>query len=382
VTTYVAKIATVNAGGATITLDGTIKYGTAPTTSATARSCKIGGSWLSEQVLAAGGLGTTTVPQSTKINCKGNITHAASRTISMAGATTTPLWFSGYNTNPGDLDNDTTNSLAKPVWTIGDTFQFTGSGNHQLWSGISFTGNRTSGLVVFSGTSVRIWRCRMENISSAANAFTLTSGAIFYYYCWFKAPTTATTTGCINVNSSGAKFVGCVVIGGGIAGFNCGNQGGTFVNCAAIDCTGAGWLSSTGAPQLFYCTARNPSADGVKWTGTPGAATLIVGSLFVSCPTGGINNASGTNTNLINVVACDFYNCGTTIIGIGDSPDSFGQTDSSDPTTSATDMTPVLTANARKNGFPGYFENQIYKGYTDIGAVQASGATGYLPVTP
>lgn len=369
VAVYVAKIATVNSGGATITLDGTIKYGTAPVTSATARSCKVGGSWLTEQPLAAGGLAGTTVPQSTKINIQRSLTMAATRTISMIGTTLLPLWFSGYNTNPDDLDGDTTNTLAKPVWTIGDTFQFTASGAHQKWSGISFTGNRTSGLVVFSGTNQEAWRIRIENINSNANAFALTAGTTFFYYCWFKAPTTATTTGTVNCNSGTARFVGCVSVGGGIAGFNCSTVSPHFVHCIGLDNTGAGWLVSTGAPHLYYCTVRNASADGIKWTGTPGAAAIILGSLFAICPTGGINNASGTNTNLIQVVACDFYSCGTNIIGIGDSPALFGQTDSADPTTSATNVTPVASANARSHGFPGIFENQSYSSFQDIGAV-------------
>src|SRR5262245_42336786 len=42
---YVARVTAVNAGGASIDLSSTVKMGTAPTTGATGKSCKIGGAW-------------------------------------------------------------------------------------------------------------------------------------------------------------------------------------------------------------------------------------------------------------------------------------------------------------------------------------------------
>jgi hypothetical protein len=384
VTTFVAKILTVDST-AQITVDvATIKYGTAPSTSATARSCVVGGSWSTEQVLAAGGLATTTVPQATKINIKGDLTTTAARTISMAGATTTPLWFSGYNTTPGDLDADTTNSLAKPVWTFGATFQFICSGAHQLWSGLSIVGNRSGFQWRVTGAA-RIVRCRCENTSSNAAAAALTTDSTngtAIAYSWFKAPSTGTSSAVVDMAVANMTCVGVVAEGGGLAGFNVAAQAGNVcLSCVGLNNTGAGFLASTGNLRVLACTVYGATVDGVKWSGTPSAGAMVVGCLFSglngsTATTNGINSASGTNTNVIFRACNDYYNVTNPEVGFGDSFAFFPRTDSSPVVTSGTDMTPVSTANAINNGFPGTFENESFKSYPSIGAVEPVAASG------
>ncbi len=372
VTPYVAKVSSVAAGAnGAITLDTTIKYGTAPTSGATGRSVKAGGTWATDQVLAAGGLATTTVPQSTKINIKGNLTIAASRTISMAGATTTPLWFSGYNANPGDLDSDTTNSLAKPIWTLNSTFLLTTSGAHQLWSGLSLVGSRSGTIWAASGTAFKMVRCRSENTSSNAAAIALTAtglGAV-YAYSWFKTPTTATTTGTVGITTNTSGFVGCVAEGGGLAGFNIGISC-CLVQCIGLGNTGSGFLSTAATLQLLSCTVYNSSSDGIKITTVPTNYGVIAGCLLNLCGGYGINQSTGANTNFIVRYANDFYSCTPSAEnGFGDSPAFFGQTDTISPVMSATDLRLVSGVNARRNGFPGLFEAQGFGSFVDIGAV-------------
>jgi len=111
----------------------------------------------------------------------------------------------------------------------------------------------------------------------------------------------------------------------------------------------------------------------VKWTSTVSNGSSITRSAFLSCAGTGINNASGANAKIL-ISCCDFYNCGTNTAGLGDYPTYFGQTDSSLPVKSASDMTPVKALNLTAHGFPGIFENQSYTSYRDIGAVQQSGA--------
>jgi hypothetical protein len=133
-------------------------------------------------------------------------------------------------------------------------------------------------------------------------------------------------------------------------------------------------LSSTGAPRVYSSTFYGATVAGIKWTGTPGAASIVVGCLFSglnssTATTNGINNASGTNTDNIFRACNDYYNITNAEVGLGDSIAWFPQTDSNPVVVSATDMTPVAGSNARNNGFPGVFENQTFRPYVDIGAV-------------
>jgi hypothetical protein len=371
---YVAQVTAVNAGGASIDLSTTAKYGTAPSNSATGRSCRVGGSWLSEFPLTTL---TGTVPASTKINFNNNLTITASRTIALAGLTTAPLWFSGYNTNPGDLDNDTTNSLAKPIWTFNANFGLVTSGAHQIWSGLSVKGNASGVVWQSSSQSLMMSRCRVENTSSnaAAYAFQPTfTNTIAYSY--FKAPSTGTTNGVVVANGTGSTYLGCVFDGGGLAGLNLANNQNLVVRCVFLTNTGAGILCNSAQARIMGCTFYGATVDGVKWTGAPAAGASVVGCLFSgvnggAATTNGINNASGTNTNLVFRACNDYYNVTNREVGFGDSPEFFPQTDSSPVATSATNLTPVATANARARGFPGLFENALFSGYSDIGAVQS-----------
>ena len=375
VTTFVAKVASVAAGvNGAIVVDATIFYGTAPSTGATGRSLKAGGQWSTEQVLAAGGLGTTTVPQSTKVNIKAaTYTITASRTVSMAGATTTPLWFSGYNTTPGDLDADTTNSLTKPLLAFDAGFRFTTSGNHQTWSSFTATANVSNAVWTTNGTHTYLLRCRVTNTSTNAAAYAGNFGGSnnAALYCYFKAPTSGTTNGVVVLNNATAIITGCVCEGGGKAGLDIAGAATTVSDCVLLNNTGAGILDAGGNPRILHCTISNATVDGIKLTATPGAGTCIVGCLFRVCGGIGINNASGTNTNLVHRSTNDFYSCtGGSESGFGDSVAFFGQTDSTDPVISASDLTLVGGVNARQNGFPGIVENETFSSFQDIGAVQ------------
>lgn len=376
VTTYVAQVTTV-VSNVSVILSATIKYGTAPTDGASNRSAVAGGSWSTEQVLAAGGVASTTVPQSTKINIKqATYTGAASRTISLAGATTTPLWFSGYNTTPGDLDADTTGALTKPVFAFNATFGFTWSGAQQAWSSISVTGAISAAVVSLTGTGVVGVRLRMDNTSgnSAARAAANGAAQAKITYSWFRSPTTSTSNGVFNATTS-AFVLGCVAENGGLAGFNAT----MCFTCISVNCAAAGFLGATFL-QLHGCTTFNATTDGVKVSGTPASISwvsshLIVGSNGGTATTNGINNASGTNTNLIFRAGNDYYNVTNPEVGMGDSFAFFPQTDSAFPLTSSTDMTPTITANAYKNGFPKVFEGggtlgSQTNGGLSVGAVQ------------
>jgi len=377
--TFVAQITARDA--TTITVDvTTLKWGVATSVSeaAAATTLKVSGAWASEVVLAATGLGTFTAPTSTKINFTGNLSVAASRVVSMVGAATAPIWISGYTTTPGDLDADTTNALAKPVWTLGATFQLSGTGVNQTISGLSLVGNRSGTILGPASATFVFVRCRSENTSSNAAATALTNNQVgTLSYCWFKCPTTATSAGTVDARASQMNCIGCVADTGGLAGWNIGAVASAFFFCVGLNNVGAGLLASTAALRVVGFTSYGATVDGIKWTGAvaTNAATCVVGSLFSglngsTATTNGINNALGTNTNTIFRACNDYYNVTNAEVGMGDSPAFFPQTDSNAVATSATDMTPVAGSNARANGFPGIYENETFSAYPNIGAVQ------------
>lgn len=382
---YVAQVVSVNSGGLSVTLSTTAKYGTKPSASATGRSAKVNGAWASE--LAPVTMSTSVIPAATKVNWKqATYTIVASRTIAWAGATTKPLWFSGYNTTPGDLDADTTNALSKPVLALNSTFQLTTSGTYQIWSSFSITGSISDWPWSFGGTNSYMVRCRVDNASSnsLAYALLLNANGVSCYYCWFRSPTTATSKGVIFFNAANISIIGCVAEGGGLAGFNVGSQSGVISTSIALNNTGSGILLSTGNAHIERNTIYNPTVDGIKWSGTPGGTTLnsIVSNLLSNCGGYGVNNASGTATGNIRRSCNDYFSCTSgSENGFGDWPSFFGQTDSSAVVTSSTDMTPQAGRNARNNGFPGVFEgggalgSQI-NGAWDIGSVRHPDPTG------
>lgn len=379
---YSAQVVSINSGGLSVTLSTTAKYGTKPSASATARSAKVNGAWADETALVQ--LGATTIPAATKVNWKqATYTLTTNRTIALAGTTLLPLWISGYNTTPGDLDNDTTNSLTKPALSLNSTFQLSTTGAYQIWSSFNVTGTRTGTIWQMSGAGSVTLRCRSENTSANAGAiaFTPATATQLVAYCWFKCPTTATTTGAVSV-AIGSTLIGCVAEGGGLAGFNGAATSSLYINCIGYLNTGAGFLASTGGARLFNCTVYGATVDGVKWSGTPPTSSAVVGCLFAGVSggaaiTNGINNASGANTGNMFRSCNDYYNVTNSEVGFGDSPAWFGQTDSAFPLTGATDMTPITGSNALTHGFPGIFENESYSSYVSNGAVTPSGAGVY-----
>lgn len=104
-TVFIAKITNVNDGTDTITVSTTVKSGTAPTTSATGRTLKVGGAW-------KGPTGTVGHPwvfmQNTAIDNAGEkpIVYFKDGTYPVTGALGTHanagILFEGYDTTPGD----------------------------------------------------------------------------------------------------------------------------------------------------------------------------------------------------------------------------------------------------------------------------------------
>ena len=378
---YVAQVTAVNGGGASIDLSTTAKYGTAPTTGATGRSCKTGGAWAGfgavNSVFNSAGVN---LPASTRVNVKAG-TYAnttANLLVRNPGAATIVGWLRGYNATPGDID--TNQSLAKPLVTFTTGFLQV-SGVHWLVSNFDFTGQSTIGAVFVSGgTGTQVYRCRIENTAAHASGRATTPNIrCVFVGCWFKATATADAVVLV-ANSNHAIFRDCAFTGGGIGLNLTGGGNYTVTGCVFRANGGDGISVNTTAPTTFQvdrCTFHGSGGDGIDVAVLPDASTgaqyVVANSLFASNTGYGINNSSGANTNLISRLNNDFYsNTAGKENGFGDSPSHAEQTESSSPVTSSTDMTPISTANAVAKGspIPGTFENETYTSYLDIGAVQ------------
>ena len=381
-TGFVAQVTNVAAGvNGGITVSATVVYGTAPTTNSGSRSLKAGGAWASLSPLNS--FGATTVPQSTRINVKAG-TYANTtnnRTVTLVGATTTPLWVRGYKSSPGDLDAIPTTTRVPGTDEPSVTFtsgRLQTTGNHQIWTNMSCVATSLNNATwTTGGSNQKYHRCRAENQTANASSTAFSNGTTNarFTQCWFKATTTATQAFAA-AGASSQEFHDCA-FEGGISNVNwsatsLSMDGCTFANAAtqSLLCASANILSLRN--DTFY----NPGVDAIKIT-TQVTEAVIVNPIFHTVAGGTcINNATGTNTNLIQVCSPVYYNVLTQTAGLGDSPVFDAIVESSDPFVAASSLnfTVKPTAACYQKAAPQLFENQSNNvTYGTPGAVQPLG---------
>lgn len=338
------------------------------------------GAWTLAEAIAAVGTGQRV---NVRAGTYANTTNT--RTFATAGTTTAPIWWRGFTSTAGDLDTEPTTT--RVVSTDIPHFTFTTgralvSGGYQIMSNISMLTTGASGNYVLSvtGATFKGHRLRLENQDSASGncrAFgSNTSGGNDLSACYFK---TTSAADAVLVNAP-ATFLGCVFEGaadGLDSGSNCVVVGCVFNNSGANGILHSVTSLLVAIGNSFYSCAT----DGIRFTGLPGttAPHVLANNIFSECGGYGINNATGTNTaNIHRVGNLFFNNTSGTENGFGDLPSFAQQTDSSSPFTNAgsADFSLVGTSNAKANGLPGLFENQSYKSYLDIGAVQREEPAG------
>ncbi len=289
------------------------------------------------------------------------------RTLAGAGIDTAPVWWRGYNTTPGDLDEGA--NLTKPSITFGNA-SLTIGGSHQWFTGINVTSARTTtAAVISSGGYNRIVRCRMENTNaaSASRAFQFaTAGNGFIRACYLK-----TTSSAGGGSSSVSSFWrNCVFDSGDFGLALSGTPSHIVTGCLFINQVSYGiGFSGTGITVCERNTFYN-TPIGVDYSGSVIGSTNSA-NIYSVCSTAGIRNSTGGDLNRTERNNNLFHSCTANESGWGDSP-SFGtQTDSSSPFTNAAsgDFSIISTSNAKGTG-AGLLENQSYTSYLDIGAVQ------------
>jgi hypothetical protein len=292
------------------------------------------------------------------------------RTASVAGTTTAPIWWRGFNTTIGDCDLDDT--LTKPLITF-TTGRMVLSGAHQIVSSLRFTASApTNNTYNTSGGSIVSYQLQIENTQANVNAGAFGGGTAAnptFFRCYFKCTNTAAT----NCNAAtGGEWTACV-FDGGIIGANCVGSACTLRGCVFdSQVTTAVGMSSNTPVKVLNCSMYN-TVNGVLATSLASGHS-IEDCIFHTCTTA-INNNTGTNTNLLFRRGNSYYNCGTTEAGVGDSPVFEERTETSDPFVNAAgdDFSLVGSALSRWPGsgaLPAAYQNQTYRSFLDRGALQ------------
>jgi hypothetical protein len=304
---WISQVTNVNATGAptyVFTLGGTVGWGTEPGTNASIAATD-GGPWasLAFSVFTV----ATIVPSSTRVNIKqATYTLAGAINSQLAGSTTVPLWFRGYNTTPGDLDNGST-TLSYPLFTGGANL-YTANGAYSIYSGMSFTASRSGNTVSTSGQPIRYFCCQFASTSanSAAAAFG-TGGSTQAYHCSFTTPSTANQ---VVSSATTAYFEYCFFSGAGSGATQVGivSTGGIYLAYCTFNSTGSYALTQAAASvmQIDFCTFNQcgvgGTVDAIKFlTSIPTIGSRVTNSYFYKSGGYDINYSLGTATGNVRM---------------------------------------------------------------------------------
>lgn len=204
-TPFVGRVSVVNGGGASIDIHATARFGTKPTASASARTCKIGGAWATP-AQAFGfitNLGVDTSGDPPRVNLKAEIFDITSSLIHTAGTTFEGITFQGYTTTAGDGGKATIRGPATGATIVlieadaggctwrdliitrngdsGNTYGMRGDGLHQTFDRILVHSITGSGLLAKSGAFINeseFHTCNQGNSGDHAGVY-VSNGDVF-----------------------------------------------------------------------------------------------------------------------------------------------------------------------------------------------------------
>lgn len=385
---YIARISTVNSGGASITLETTNKLGTAPTTSATGISCKVGGAWADFEPMLNSTLSPTIA---TTMSIRLNIKAAAYTTAVNTGgvsfkfapaAGSYRFWVRGYTTTPGDLDNDTTSVLTPgtniPKLTFTGNIAFLNMPPNSWVSYLAVVTNSNAATVQGSFDTCVCYRCYFENLTASAQGSALSTSGNVFIRCHFKATTTA--TGAVSLTSTRYLFYECKFYGG-IASISSTANGfaGLIIGCLLTDMTtyGISLTGTTPIPKIIGNTIVGASKTaGIRISNTLTTGNTVIAKNIISGFTDAVT-VPATNQQVL-LYMNNVYNCTNTYTNVGDCPQFLCTTSAATPYTSATDYTPHTSAVGGNN--LQVLESLAIKTSVPVGAVNRNRLVGYMGV--
>lgn len=406
---YTARVTTINSTGGNITsivLSTTAKAGTAPTSSATGRSIKVGGAWKGPNANDLVPFSYSTLHNAVnsssdpvRVNLKNNSTYTVSTGVSggnLIGGTV-----QGYSSSVGDggratIDGSTNNII---VWTANGSgtiytdLIFKTSQTTSVQAVVScnaagvcffrcvFRGGRGSGLSL-SNTTGKVIECEAFG-NNTANSSTVGQNCGFYYggannmvfiRCYSHDNTGSNTNGFYSNAGNPVQYYDCISDSNGKNGFE------FNINGAADQ------------PTFSGCDAYNNGGDGITFSRTSGSSfgVWIENCNLIKNTGKGINNAL-TSAQLQGFVFNCGYGAGTQANGGGDA--TLGSLVESGKVTYPSNVTPwnapstgdfsLVSTNTHAgfNAGRGAFTetdgtNTGTVGYPDIGAAQHNDTCG------
>ena len=393
VSKFVGQVLSIGGGGLSITVSNDKQTGTALTclgkgdltttalsSAAGAVACNVGGAWASLNLTNTGNAlalpylaSTGTSASNLRINIQAGTYPAYSATITLpSGSAAKPIWWRGYFSTIGDLDNCTNVGGTLTGGPTGATRpQFsTGSTGHSFsvpaWNwleNLEFSGPPTGGSAVLSTSGyVRLVRCRGTATSIASNGFT----------CFGAYGGTLHAIGCLFVYNGGGSATAamfcqgyCSLVGNafqkGLSGLLLQGQGYLAAfNLVEAANTGISYqntnaLSSTLLNNVVYnCTTGVSIGSGAT------GHVLAANNLLANCTSGVVNSATA-NAWTLQLINTGFATLsGSQTSGLFESFQRGAVTEPNgvSPFNDAPnhDFSLTATALARQAGFPGTFE--------------------------
>ncbi len=390
VAVYIAKVLTVvNAANGAITVSASLVAGSAPSTSATGRSIKVGGAWKGPN--AADGfpvtLATVTLLAAGTdkfcLNLKNNATYSITANVAETGISKGTI--QGYTTTARDGGKAIIDG-----GTSGTSFVLLTTSAAAAWSHVDliFQNNgatgTAAGVTATANTYVSFIRCVFS--AMRGSGVTANIGAMFIECEAFG--NNLSNTASLGGFAGSGDFMRCIShdnTGSNSAGFflSTTNAISSYTSCIADTNGGAGFnvSLSAGVARLSNCDAYNNASDGIRTTSS-GGTFFVENCNLIKNGGWGINFVTSTvSTNFI-------YNCG---FGSGSQINSSGTTtgtltgQETGSITYAANVTPwadpangdfrITLAAARSTGRGAFTETApSYAGsvgFPDIGAVQS-----------
>jgi hypothetical protein len=284
---YIARVTAVNSGGASLTLSSSAKSGTAPSNSATGRSCTVGGKWLGPNGTESfpfgfvNGTMTDASADTVRVNLKDGTNYAitAAMTHNVAGQTT----FQGYTSAAGDggkaIIDGGTSGTSYILLTLGgancELFDliFQNNGATGSAAGVDMTGgDNTLCRVVFHDVRGEGLKFRTRGNCTQCEAYNCNQS-------------NTSATGAFLISSSIGSLRDCIAhdnSGSGSVGFKFTDL--AFpVNCIADTNGSHGFLFQTGSANAIYgCVAYNNGGSGIDLQNQGAATTVDVSNCILT----------------------------------------------------------------------------------------------------
>lgn len=312
-----------------------------------------------------------------RVNIKaGTYTVASVLSRSFSGVTSNPVWWRGYKTTTGDLDDifdeEKTESTDIPLVNVTSGYLLEGGGFFFL-SSIAFKSSSTGRPAVYlNGAYTKAWNCRfIYNLTTGGSAGSIknTTQGVFAN-CFFENKDTSNSYEVVFDQGLENTYINCFFTGSGCKVVSQSAYGG-FHGCV-FDNLYEGITNSTRAISVNQCTFRDISQNAIN---TATGASLVCTNNYFSNVSGAAIASSSLNSNVF-ALGNVFQNVNTQMLNIYESTQFSSATDASDlfVDSSINDFTLKSSSN-------GYGSTQRCFGngansFRDIGAIQHQDPSG------